>query len=213
MNESTCLIIANASANLPTVVCNGKQDNQIVTAANEVWGKVIFLHLFVILFTGGEVCSRGGSGPGGGCACSRGVCSGGCLLPRGVSASQGGCAWWRPPQMATAVGSMHPTGMHSCYRPQQSWAKVIFSQACVKNSVHRGGGCLPQCMLGYIPPTGPGTPPRPGTPLSRHPPRPGTPPPWGRHPPGADTPPGKHTAAYGQRAAGTHPTRMHSCFK
>ena len=25
-----------------------------------------------------------------------------------------------------------------CYRPQRSWAKVIFSEACVKNSVHRG---------------------------------------------------------------------------
>ena len=27
----------------------------------------------------------------------------------------------------------------------------------------------------------------------------------------ADPPPGKQTAAYGQRAAGTHPTGMHSC--
>ena len=26
------------------------------------------------------------------------------------------------------------------YRPQRSWAKVIFSQACVKNFVHGGGG-------------------------------------------------------------------------
>ena len=26
------------------------------------------------------------------------------------------------------------------YRPQRSWSKVIFSEACVKNSVHRGGG-------------------------------------------------------------------------
>ena len=25
------------------------------------------------------------------------------------------------------------------YRPQRSWGKVIFSEACVKNSVHRGG--------------------------------------------------------------------------
>ena len=33
------------------------------------------------------------------------------------------------------------------YRPQQSCGKVIFSQACVKNSVHGEGGCLPQCML------------------------------------------------------------------
>ena len=31
------------------------------------------------------------------------------------------------------------------------WGKVIFSVACVKNSVHGGGG-LPQCMLGYHPP-------------------------------------------------------------
>ena len=26
------------------------------------------------------------------------------------------------------------------YRPQRSWGKVIFSEACVKNSVHRKGG-------------------------------------------------------------------------
>ena len=39
--------------------------------------------------------------------------------------------------------STHPTGMLSCYRPQRSWDKVIFSEACVNNSVHRGGmrGC------------------------------------------------------------------------
>ena len=51
------------------------------------------------------------------------------------------------------------------YRPQRSCGKVIFSQACVKNSVL--GGCLPQCMLGYTPP-------------GRH--TPGQTPPW------ADTP-------------------------
>ena len=27
----------------------------------------------------------------------------------------------------------------SFYRPQRSWGKVIFSEECVKNSVHRGG--------------------------------------------------------------------------
>ena len=26
-----------------------------------------------------------------------------------------------------------------CYRPQRSWGKVIFSEACVNNSVHGGG--------------------------------------------------------------------------
>ena len=46
------------------------------------------------------------------------------------------------------------------------WGKVIFSVACVKNSVHRGG--LPQCMLGY--PLGPGTP-RSRNPLDQAPPQ------------------------------------------
>ena len=35
------------------------------------------------------------------------------------------------------------------YRPQRSWGKVIFSEACVKNSVHRGGGGgTPVCIAG-----------------------------------------------------------------
>ena len=29
------------------------------------------------------------------------------------------------------------------YRPQRSWGKVIFSEACVKNSVHREGSVCP----------------------------------------------------------------------
>ena len=53
--------------------------------ANEVWGKVIFLHLFVILFTGGHAwllpgggvrgCSQGGAcvvAPGGACVVAPG---------------------------------------------------------------------------------------------------------------------------------------------
>ena len=36
---------------------------------------------------------------------------------------------------------------HPCYHPQRSCGKVIFSQACVKNSVHRGGGA---CMAGGV---------------------------------------------------------------
>ena len=51
----------------------------------------------------GGVCSVGschGGVPGpGGC-----LVLGGCLAPRG---------WWRHPGMATALGGMHPTGMHS----------------------------------------------------------------------------------------------------
>ena len=41
------------------------------------------------------------------------------------------------------------------YRPQRSWGKVIFSEACVKNSVHSGGVCgrgvciVGVCMVGW----------------------------------------------------------------
>ena len=83
------------------------------------------------------------------------------------------------------------------YRPQRSWGKVMFSQACV--ILFTGGGVSASVHAGMphpleqTPPqqTPPGTrytpqeqtPPRPGAPRgSRHPPRPGT-------PLGADTPP------------------------
>ena len=118
------------------------------------------------------------------------------------------------------------------YRPQRSWAKVMFLQAPVILSTERGG-CLPQCKQGYHshPPTpweqtppGADTPPDqtptrpdpPGAyapnPREQRPPEPTTPPGAHPQPPGADTPPGKQTPAYGQWAAGTHPTGMHSCL-
>ena len=80
--------------------------------------------------------------------------------------------------------------MHN-YRPQQSWGKVIFSEACVNNSVHRGDG-LPQCMLGYQ------TPP----PRSKHP-LPGN-----RHPLFT-----VHAGRYGQQVGGMHPTGMHTFYR
>ena len=75
------------------------------------------------------------------------------------------------------------------YRPQSSCEKVMFSQACAKNSIHRGG--VSQHALGH-------------NPLVRHPPLlgthsprsdipPGQTPPWSDTPwsaPRADTPPG-----------------------
>ena len=93
----------------------------------------------------------------------------------------------------------------------------IFTSVCQEFCPQGGGGgYLPQCMLGYTPPPRPGRPPG-----SRHPPPgPGrpypltrqTPPQTRQTPPDqADTPPGKQTPAYGLRAAGTHPSGMHSC--
>ena len=34
------------------------------------------------------------------------------------------------------------------YRPQRSWGKVIFSEVCVKYSVHGGGACMAGGMRG-----------------------------------------------------------------
>ena len=79
------------------------------------------------------------------------------------------------------------------YRPQRSWGNVIFSEACVKNSVHGGGGSTWA-----------------GTPLGQVHPQQVQP--SCRYTPQAGTPPGAvHVGVYGQQAGGTHPTGMHSC--
>ena len=101
------------------------------------------------------------------------------------------------------------------YRPQRSCGQGnVFTGVCLST-----GGCLPQCMLGCHGPPGSGRHPPwdqgdpPGT--RQTPLGPGRPPGTRQTPPWdqADTtpPPGKQTPAYGLRAAGTHPTGMHSC--
>ena len=107
------------------------------------------------------------------------------------------------------------------YRPQRSWGKVMFSQACV--ILFTGGVCLSACW---------DTTPRTRHPLPQEQTPQGTPPPgvdppewtpWEQtSPPGADPPPPEqiplpppdteHAGRYGQRAGGTHPTGMQSCF-
>ena len=62
------------------------------------------------------------------------------------------------------------------YRPQRSWGKVIFSQACV--ILFTGGGCMLGCPKGA------------DTPGSRHSPREQKPPPWEQTPLLEQTPPG-----------------------
>ena len=81
----------------------------------------------------------------------------------------------------------------------------------------------PPPVAGRPPPPGPGRPPPglgeppqdqadpPG--WETTPPQADPPPGWETTPPGTrQTPPGKQTSEYGPRAAGTHPTGMHSCF-
>ena len=65
--------------------------------ANEVWGKVIFLHLCVILFTGGGVPGQVQPPP------PPGRYTTGQVHPPGKYTPHGQCA-----------DGMHPTGMHSC---------------------------------------------------------------------------------------------------
>ena len=99
-------------------------------------------------------------------------------------------------------------------------AKVIFLPLFV--ILFTGGGGLPQCMLGYHPleqtPPGPDLPPTPRADTPLDPPPPGADTPWTRHPPEQTPPPGtrpnprNQTPPYGLRAAGTHPTGMHSCI-
>ena len=87
------------------------------------------------------------------------------------------------------------------YRPQRSWAKVMFLQVCVILFTGGRGVCLSACWDNPSPWT--------DTPHGAEPPQGQAPP---SRPPGADTPPPpEQTTAYGQRAAGTHPTGMHSC--
>ena len=107
----------------------------IFTGRNEVVAKVMFLHVSVILFTGGV--SRQGEPPGQG----------------------------DPPAGRNPPGPGRPP-----------W-------------------------------TGRTPPQQGGTPRTRH-----TPLDQGEHPPDQADPPGKQTPEYGLRAAGTHPTGMHSCL-
>ena len=62
---------------------------------------------------------------------------------------------------------MHPTGMHTCYHPQCSCGKVMFSQASVILSIG-GRGCVAD--------PSPRADPQSDTPLGRHPQQ--TPTPW-----------------------------------
>ena len=88
------------------------------------------------------------------------------------------------------------------YRPQRSCGQGnIFAPVC--HSVH-GGGVVSQKALRQTPPAA-DTPPE-----KTHPPGADTP--SDQTPPDQTHPPPKQTPAYGLRAAGTHPTGMHSCL-
>ena len=89
-----------------------------------------------------------------------------------------------------------------CYRPQRSWGKVMFSQACV--ILFTGGSA--SVHAGIPPPPGAdSTPPPEQTPREQTPP-------WEQTPPRTAPPGAEHAGRYGQRIGGTHPTGMQSCY-
>ena len=52
-------------------------------------------------------------------------------------------------EMATVAGGTHPTGMHTCYRPQTKFAKVMFLQVPVCPKC--GGGGYPNMHCRWYP--------------------------------------------------------------
>ena len=86
----------------------------LLPPTNEVWGKVIFLHLFVILFTGGLRGCRG--------ACVvAGVCA---WLPGDMHGCRGQA--WLPGGMGGCWGGMHGCrGMHGCWVVCGCWGGLL----------------------------------------------------------------------------------------
>ena len=78
-----------------------------ISARKRSCGKVMFLHLSVILFMGGILC------PGGVSVWQVSVRVEGESLSKGWSLSRGVSVMETPPYSGRAGGT-HPTGMHSC---------------------------------------------------------------------------------------------------
>ena len=160
------------------------QNNSCIYRPQRSWGKVMFLHMSVILFTGG------GSAP----------LHAGIHPPREQTAPLGpgtpqrsACweIWATSGQYASYWNTILLVINSTSYWPQRSCGQGnIFTPVC--HSVHRGGFCLSARWDTTFPTLEQTPPPRDQTPPEQ-------------------TPPGKQTPAYGLRAAGTHPTGMHSC--
>ena len=79
--------------------------SNLLLSANEVVGKVMFLHVSVICSEGESPCTE--------VCLHRGSASEGVVLQGGGSANRGSCA--EPPPRTRKAGSTHLTGMLSCW--------------------------------------------------------------------------------------------------
>ena len=82
---------------------------RLLPPANEVWGNVICLQVCV--------CPQGGCLVPGGAWSWRVHGPRGCMVLGGCMVPGGGCLVKTPPT-ATAAGSTHPSGMHTCYESE-----------------------------------------------------------------------------------------------
>ena len=109
------------------------REGDVFTAANEVWGKVIFLHLFVILFTGGSASVHAGRPP------QEEAPPGG--DPTEEAPPLGG----DPPEEAPPE-EVPPLAQSMLGDTVNVRAVRILLECNVCDSVHRlGGGCIPEC--------------------------------------------------------------------
>ena len=153
------------------------------------WGKVIFLHLFVILFTGGEYLTPPRD-----------------QVPPGTR--------YIPPGTRYPLDQVHPSGTR--YTPQTRYTPrtryTPLEQAYPPGTRYHPPPPNQVHPLDQVHPPDQVHSPGPGTPLDQvHPPGPGAPrdqvhPPRTRY-----TPHAEHAVRYGQHAGGTHPTGMQSC--
>ena len=151
-----------------------------ITGRNEVVAKVIFLHLSVILFTGGGLPGR--------------------TPPVRENPPPGRT----PPTRENPPARENPPCQGE---PPLSGRTPPGTRLPLPGRTTLGPDPFPR----PDPPVRENNPPRTKPPWDQTP-QDQTPPARENNPPGTRSPPlGKQTAAYDQRAAGTHPTGMHSC--
>ena len=155
-------------------------------SGNEVWDKVIFLHLFVILFT-------------------EGVCLSACWgAPLGTMHPPGPCNPPPTPPVPCTPQDHAPPRDHA---PPGTMPP---------GAMHPPGPCTSKDHAPHPPLPQDHAPPQEHAPPGTIHPQDHAPwghaPSWTMHPPGpCTTPSAEHAGRYGQRAGGTHPAWMQSC--
>ena len=130
---------------------NAFLSGRLLLPANEVWGKVIFLHLFVILFTGGHawLLQMGACmvAPGGHAWLLWGGGGGHVWLLQGACVVAGGCAWLLGGMCGCSQGGMCGcSGGHAWLLQGGGWHVWLLWGACMVALGDMCGCCQGVCM-------------------------------------------------------------------